>query len=98
MLYLSKASLIYALTPIFLVPRSITNFTDDHHHYTYPHVGGVLIYIILIDLAIIRGQKFEFRYMYFCSFSEYFGCVNFFCVDNCVGRRIFVSHIKVLFK
>ena len=71
MLYLSKASLIYALTPIFLVPQSITNFTDDHHHYTYPDVGGVLIYIIHIDLAIIRGQKFEFRY--FWSFSEFFG-------------------------
>ena len=42
MLYLSKASFLYALTPIFLVPQPIANFTHDHHQYMYPHVLGTI--------------------------------------------------------
>ena len=96
MLYLSKISFLNALTPMFLVPRPSTIFTDKTIISTRTHTVGVYsdIYIIHNGLAILRGQNLEFRY--FLRFSEYFGCLNSYCVDKCWGRRFFVGHIKAV--
>ena len=38
MLYPSQTSFLYALTPFFLMPRPGTDFTDDHHQFTYQNI------------------------------------------------------------
>ena len=79
---IAKQSIIfYALTQIFLVSWLRTNFTDDHHQYTYPHVWGVLSYLYYTHrLGHYSGSKF--RISIFLEVFEYFGCVKFFGVDN----------------
>ena len=89
MLYLSKTSLLYALTPIFQVFRPSTDFTDDRHQYTYPHL------LVYSDIYIGLNSASKFRISIFMEAFRVFLGEWIFCVDKFGGHRFFVGHIKV---